>query len=670
MSAASLLISSHTPSLLALASSSILTLESDFHLQTKMTRRRQKCVLAVLLVGFLLLCGVVADDDDEVSVTEEKLQEEDEVEVIYATPKMIEGVYLMETFDDVAAFENTWVKSEAKKDGVDEDIAKYDGVWAIEPAERMALAGDRGLVLKSKAKHAAIAASLKKPFTFTTKPLVVQYEVNLQNGQECGGAYIKLLSSQEGRVNLKKFNDKTPYTIMFGPDKCGNDHKLHFIFRHKNPLTGEVEEKHAKRPRDKIEEPFKDKKPHVYTLIVRPDNTFEISLDQEVINSGSLLEDFSPPVNPEKEIDDPEDFMPDDWDEREKIPDPDASKPDDWDEDAPMQISDPDAEKPKGWLDDEPEMVPDPTAEKPEDWDDEMDGEWEAALINNPICTEAPGCGEWKPPMIDNPNYKGKWRPAMIDNPNYRGKWKPRKIPNPDYFEDLEPFKMTPLDAVGIELWSMSDNILFDNIIITDNIGDASRLAQETIDLKVMKLEKGQVGVFRRIINYSNKHPWLYGIYVLLVAIPVVLIITCCCAEVKDTKADKDAERKKTDEPTADDLPGEEGEAAEEEGEAAEEEGDAAEEEGDAAEEEGDAAEEEGDAAEEEGEAAEEQAHSSDLKSEDTSEKQVEEHVESDADEENERDEEEQQQENITKDKESEDAQTRTSPRLRKARRE
>lgn len=36
------------------------------------------------------------------------------------------------------------------------------------------------------------------------------------------------------------------------------------------------------RPREKIEEPFKDKKPHLYTLVVRPDNTYDISIDQEV----------------------------------------------------------------------------------------------------------------------------------------------------------------------------------------------------------------------------------------------------------------------------------------------------------------------------------------------------------------------------------------------------
>lgn len=85
--------------------------------------------------------------------------------------------------------------------------------------------GDLGLVLKSKAKHAAIAASLDRPFQFTNKPFIVQYDVTFQNGQECGGAYIKLLTQETG-MRLSQFRDKTPYTIMFGPDKCGNDHKV------------------------------------------------------------------------------------------------------------------------------------------------------------------------------------------------------------------------------------------------------------------------------------------------------------------------------------------------------------------------------------------------------------------------------------------------------------
>lgn len=83
-----------------------------------------------------------------------------------------------------------------------------------------------GLVLKSKARHAAISAPLAKPFHFKDKPLIVQYEVILQDGQECGGAYLKLLTLDPTHKDLKLFNDKTPYTIMFGPDKCGNDHKV------------------------------------------------------------------------------------------------------------------------------------------------------------------------------------------------------------------------------------------------------------------------------------------------------------------------------------------------------------------------------------------------------------------------------------------------------------
>lgn len=80
------------------------------------------------------------------------------------------------------------------------------------------------------------------------------------------------------------------------------------------------------------------------------------------------MDDFTPPVNPPSEIDDPDDKKPENWDEREKIPDPEAQKPDDWDEDAPAMIPDTAATKPDGWLEDEPEMISDPTAEKPDDW--------------------------------------------------------------------------------------------------------------------------------------------------------------------------------------------------------------------------------------------------------------------------------------------------------------
>jgi calnexin len=54
---------------------------------------------------------------------------------------------------------------------------------------------------------------------------VYRYEVKFENGQECGGAYVKLLT-KDTQGDLHQFMDKTPYTIMFGPDKCGLDNKV------------------------------------------------------------------------------------------------------------------------------------------------------------------------------------------------------------------------------------------------------------------------------------------------------------------------------------------------------------------------------------------------------------------------------------------------------------
>lgn len=65
-------------------------------------------------------------------------------------------------------------------------------------------------------------------------------------------------------------------------------------------------------------------------LVLNPDNSYEMFIDQSKVSNGNLLNDMVPPVNPTKEIDDPNDSKPDDWDERAKIPDPEAVKPDNW----------------------------------------------------------------------------------------------------------------------------------------------------------------------------------------------------------------------------------------------------------------------------------------------------------------------------------------------------
>ncbi|XP_061747860.1 calnexin isoform X2 [Nerophis ophidion] len=453
---------------------------------------------------------------------------------------------------------DSWVLSSAKKEDTDEDIAKYDGKWEVEEMKDSKLPGDKGLVLKSRAKHHAISAQLLRPFIFDNDPLIVQYEVNFQSGIDCGGAYVKLLT-QTSDLDLDQFVDKTPYTIMFGPDKCGEDYKLHFIFRHKNPITGEYEEKHAKKPDADLRTYYTDKKTHLYTLVVNPDNSFEVLVDQTVVNSGNMLTDMSPPVNPLAEIEDPDDHKPEDWDERPKIQDPDAVKPEDWDEDAPAQIADDTAVKPEGWLDDEPEYIGDPDAVKPGDWDEDMDGEWEAPQIPNPACEAAPGCGAWKRPMMDNPDYKGKWKAPMIDNPSYQGIWKPRKIPNPDFFEDLHPFRMSPFSAVGLELWSMTSDIFFDNFFITNDRNVAERWAADGWGLKRAAEGAAEPGLVAQMLNAAEERPWLWVVYVLTVALPLVLIVVFCCTG-KKSEATPAAEYKKTDQPQPDIVEEEEAE--------------------------------------------------------------------------------------------------------------
>ncbi|KAI5569649.1 hypothetical protein BDE02_12G090700 [Populus trichocarpa] len=367
-----------------------------------------------------------------------------------------------ETFDE--SFSGRWIVSE-KED--------YKGVWKREKSEGH---DDYGLLVSEPAKKYAIVKELDEPVSLKDG-IVLQFETRLQSGLECGGAYLKYLRPQEAGWVPKGFDSESPYSIMFGPDKCGTTNKVHFILKHKNPKSGEYVEHHLKFPPSVPH----DKLTHVYTAILKSDNELQILVDGEEKKKANFLtsDDFEPPLVPAKTIPDPDDVKPEDWDERAKIPDPEAAKPEDWDEDAPLEIVDEDAVKPEGWLDDEPEEIDDPEATKPEDWDEEEDGEWEAPKTDNPKCEEAPGCGEWKKPMKRNPAYKGKWHAPLIDNPNYKGIWKPQDIPNPDYFELDQP-DFEPIAAVGIEIWTMQDGILFDNILVAKDEKAAASIRDTT----------------------------------------------------------------------------------------------------------------------------------------------------------------------------------------------
>ncbi|XP_038239610.1 calreticulin-3 isoform X3 [Dermochelys coriacea] len=203
-----------------------------------------------------------------------------------------------------------------------------------------------------------------------------------------------------------------------GPDICGSEtKKVHVILNYKSkphPMK--------KRIRCKV-----DGFTHLYTLILRPDQTYEVKIDNEIIESGNLEDDW--------------DFLP-----PRKINDPTAKKPKDWD-DVP-QIADPNDVKPEDW--DEPEYILDTTAEKPEDWDNATNG-------------------EWQPPLIKNPLYRGEWKPRKIDNPNYKGVWPCPQIENPNYSPDFNIYSYENISIIGLDLWQVRAGTIFDNFLITDD---------------------------------------------------------------------------------------------------------------------------------------------------------------------------------------------------------
>ncbi|CEM22137.1 unnamed protein product [Vitrella brassicaformis CCMP3155] len=400
--------------------------------------------------------GMGEEMEDEEEGPSEPVQTVD-----YAKPDT-EGLLFAELFD--ADWSTRWQKSKADK---------FTGEWKHSLREKEAIVGDYALEVGNEARHHGVAVEIPEVTSNKDGHFVVQYEVKFQRELQCGGAYLKLFKLESG-TKPEDFTNDTPYVIMFGPDRCGTTNKVHFILRHQNPTSKEWSEKHFSSPPSV---PY-DQLTHLYALHIKPDNTFDILIDNKVEKSGSLLKDMEPPINPPEMIDDPTDKKPDDWVDNPKMEDPEAKKPDDWDEDAPKRIRDPDAKMPEGWLEDEPLQVADPSSVRPEDWDDEEDGEWTAPLVDNPKCKV--GCGKWEAPMIDNPNYKGKWTPPLIDNPNYKGEWKARQIKNPDYFVDNAPHALSPINAIGIELWTMQSGILFDNIVVSRDMAKAKAFGEAT----------------------------------------------------------------------------------------------------------------------------------------------------------------------------------------------
>lgn len=325
-------------------------------------------------------------------------------------------VYFVEKFES-GDWDQRWVQSKHKSDygSFEWTSGKFYGD----------VDKDKGIKTSQDAKFYAVSAAFDK-FSNEGKTVVIQFTVKHEQRIDCGGGYVKVFPST---LDQEQMHGESPYNVMFGPDICGpGTKKVHVIFNYKG-------KNHLVKKEIRCKD---DEFTHLYTLIIRSDNTYEVKIDNKRVEGGNLEDDWD--FLPPKEIPDPEAKKPEDWDDRAKIDDPEATKPEDWDQ---------------------PEYIPDPDAEKPEDWDDDMDGEWE-------------------PPMIPNPEYKGDWKPTQIDNPDYQGEWVHPKIPNPEYEADEFLYRYEDFGVIGLDLWQVKSGTIFDNFLITDDEKYAEEFGNET----------------------------------------------------------------------------------------------------------------------------------------------------------------------------------------------
>ncbi|XP_069784574.1 calreticulin-like [Narcine bancroftii] len=327
------------------------------------------------------------------------------------------AVHFREQFADGDAWESRWIESKYKS-----DYGKFKltaGKFFGDPEE------NKGIQTSQDAKFYARSAKFE-PFSNEGKTLVIQFTVKHEQKIDCGGGYIKLFPAD---VDQEAIHGETEYYLMFGPDICGyTTKKVHVILNYKG--KNHLIKKDIKCKDDELT--------HLYTLILKPDQTYEVKIDNEKVESGNLEDDWD--FLPPKKIKDPEAKKPDDWDDRETIDDENDEKPEDWDK---------------------PENIPDPEAQKPEDWDEEMDGEWE-------------------PPMIPNPDYKGEWKPKQLKNPKYKGAWVHPEIDNPEYAPDANIYKFQNIGMIGLDLWQVKSGTIFDNFLITDDEKYAEEFGNKT----------------------------------------------------------------------------------------------------------------------------------------------------------------------------------------------
>uniref|UniRef100_A0A8C2YK98 Calreticulin-3 n=1 Tax=Chinchilla lanigera TaxID=34839 RepID=A0A8C2YK98_CHILA len=253
---------------------------------------------------------------------------------------------------------------------------------------------DKGLQTTQNGRFYAISARFP-PFSNKGRTLVLQYTVKHEQKMDCGGGYVKVFPAG---LDQRTLGTKSPYYIMFGPDICGYDlMKVHVILQFKN-------EYHENKKSIKCKV---DGFTHLYTLILRPDLSYEVKIDGQTIELGSIEYDWQ--LTSLRKA--------------ERRPRESWDSPGDWE---------------KHFLD--------AGTGKPGDWNSELDGDW-------------PG------PMLQKPPYQDGLKPEGID----QDIWLHEKMRSTSYLTQYDLSEFENIGAIGLELWQVRSGTIFDNFLLTDD---------------------------------------------------------------------------------------------------------------------------------------------------------------------------------------------------------
>ncbi|XP_049644350.1 calreticulin-3 [Suncus etruscus] len=311
------------------------------------------------------------------------------------------AVYFQEQFLDGEHWRNRWVPSTNDSGFGHFRLSSGKFYGHIEK--------DKGLQTTQDSRFYAISARFP-PFSSRGRPLVLQYTVKHEQKMDCGGGYVKVFPAG---LDQRQLNNKSPYYIMFGPDICGFDiTKVHVILQFKNQYH-----ENKKSIRCKV-----DGYTHLYTLVLRPDLSYEVRIDGQVAESGDIEYDWN--LESLKSSAKKTGTEQQGWEQK------------DWD---------------KQFLE--------AGAGAPSDWNSKLDGDVDLQA-----------------PLLQKPPYQDGLKPEGIDS----NVWLHRKPKDANYLAESDLTEFDDIGAIGLELWQVRSGTIFDNFLITDDEEYAQKFGKAT----------------------------------------------------------------------------------------------------------------------------------------------------------------------------------------------